>query len=168
VPIKGGSYHETSQQAVNLLIFLAGLVQPEDEPEIIGAEVAEQAGTDAGEAAAEQGADDAGSAACNKTGPKVNGGPHNDTIARRIDELRKENPDWEHTHGGNLTEQTIKIDGGIKSARHPDITFKRPDGSLYHEQVGRLNANGDPATREVGALDDLENATGIRPKFTPY
>jgi hypothetical protein len=35
-------------------------------------------------------------------------------------------------------------------------------------QVGRQNLDGSPVVREVQALDDIEEATGIRPNFVPY
>jgi hypothetical protein len=53
--------------------------------------------------------------------------------------------------------------------RRPDITFKRPDGTEYHENVGKVRADGTtPVPREVNALDDLERVTGTRPEFTAY
>jgi hypothetical protein len=34
--------------------------------------------------------------------------------------------------------------------------------------VGRTTKSGNPVSREVRAMDDIENATGIRPNFHPY
>ena len=106
-----------------------------------------------------------------KRGPKPAGeGPHNLTIEGRIDQLRDElSADWEHVGGGSKTEVTIKTPGGFKSSRRADITFRnKATGEVYHENVGRTAVNGEPMSREVKALDDIEAATGNRPKFTPY
>jgi hypothetical protein len=88
-------------------------------------------------------------------GPRVEGGSHNDTIARRIDEIKTEHPDWEHTYGGSKAEEYIKTPKSTKVARRPDITFARPGEGPYREQVGRVNASSQPVTRERNALDDL-------------
>lgn len=102
-----------------------------------------------------------------KRGPKPKGvGPHNLTIDRRIGELKAEG--MEHIGGGSLTEEVVPTPGGCKSCRRPDITMRRPDGTIYRENVGRTRTSGEPATREVGALDDLDRATGERPAYTPY
>lgn len=100
-------------------------------------------------------------------GPKPKGeGPHNQTIDNRIDELK--NQGMTHENGGSKTEETVSTDGGVKSSRRPDITMREGDGTLYRENVGRTYANGDPIKREIDALNDIERATGVRPKFTPY
>lgn len=109
-----------------------------------------------------------------KTTPKKRGpvkwpdGPHNETIKRRIDDLKGQG--YEHTHGGPLTEEVVRIPGGgHKTARRPDITMKAPDGTVYRENVGKsLRDNTTPISRERKALDDLEKATGTRPGYTPY
>jgi len=95
-------------------------------------------------------------------------GPHNQTIQRRINEIQQEHPDWKHIGGGNLKELKIKTPNGLKSFRRPDISFELPDGSIYNEQVGKIDANGDPVPRELKALEDLEHRLGQRPTFTPY
>lgn len=102
-----------------------------------------------------------------KRGPKPKGeGPHNLTIDRRIRELKEQN--MEHVAGGSMKEEFIRTPGGVKAARRPDITMRRPDGTLYRENVGRRAADGQPIKREVDALDDLERQLGERPGFTPY
>lgn len=106
-----------------------------------------------------------------KRGPKPkHTGPHNETIDRRIEELKKKlGDDWEHVGGGSKTERTIDTPGGKKSARRPDITFlNKKTNEEYHENVGKTNANGDPIPREVDALDDLERVLRKRPVFTPW
>ena len=106
-----------------------------------------------------------------KRGPKPwPTGAHNQKIAQRIKELKnKLGPDWEHVGGGNLTEEVVDTMGGLKSSRRPDITFRnKKTGEIYREQVGKATKSGNPVAREGDALDDLEQATGIRPGFTPY
>jgi hypothetical protein len=46
--------------------------------------------------------------------------------------------------------------------------MRDPDGRRYRENVGRTTQRGQPVARERRALDDLEQATGTRPRFTPY
>ncbi len=41
-------------------------------------------------------------------------------------------------------------------------------GKVEQVQVGKQNQNGTPVAREVKALNDIEKATGTRPKFVPY
>jgi len=102
-----------------------------------------------------------------KRGPKPwPDGPHNQTINRRINELKAQG--MEHVNGGSKTEMVVDTPGGGKSQRRPDIVMRRPDGTLYYENVGRNRADGTPVPREVAALNDLEAALGIRPTFTPY
>jgi len=103
-----------------------------------------------------------------KRGPKPKAtGPHNETIERRIRQLEAE--DMTHRGGGVAnTEEVVRTPGGKKTSRRPDITMERPDGTLYRENVGRTRASGEPVTREVDALDDLERQLGERPGFTPY
>lgn len=93
------------------------------------------------------------------------GGPkHQDTVNKRINELEAGG----HTHvgGGSKPEITVRTPKGQK--RRPDITTTDPQGNIYHENVGRTNKNGDPVARERRALDDIEQATGRRPGYTPY
>lgn len=102
----------------------------------------------------------------NKRGPKPKPhGIHNETITRRIQELKDEG--MVHRAGGDLPEEVIETPGGIKSARRPDLTMERPDGSLYRENVGNTCADGTPIKREREALNDLEEALGDRPGYTP-
>ncbi|RKH66914.1 RHS repeat protein [Corallococcus interemptor] len=117
------------------------------------------------------GTDGVGQMEAAKRGPKPwPYGPHNQTIQRRIDELKKDlGPDWEHVGGGELTEVSYDTPGGEKSFRRMDITFKnRLTGEVYNENVGRQTSTGLPMPREQDALDDMEGTTGVRPAFTPY
>jgi RHS repeat-associated protein len=120
---------------------------------------------EAAEAEAAQSAE-AGAAGA-KRGPKPwPEGAHNETIARRIEELEAQG--YEHLNGGGKREEFLPIENGYKSARRPDIAMRAPDGSIYRENVGRTLANGSPVQREVEALDDIQSELGVRPGFTPY
>jgi RHS repeat-associated protein len=116
-------------------------------------------------------ADPLGLAGC-KRGPKPKGsGPHNLTIDRRIEELKKElGPDWRHTGGGSLTETTILTPGGKKERRRMDITFENAKtGEKHYENVGRTEKRtGLPVKREREAIADVAAETGVTPKFTAY
>ncbi len=114
-----------------------------------------------------------------KRGPKKwPDGPHNQTIQRRIEELKEElGPDWKHTHGGSEKEEVIPTPQSAtgRSCRRPDITFtNRKDPRKKHrENVGKKRGKRSkrpdkPITREEQALDDLAGATGTRPEFTAY
>ena len=108
-------------------------------------------------------------AAAGRRGPKLwPFGRHNQTIARRIAEIKAEHPTWEHVGGGNLKEEWIPTPEGRLRWRRPDISFERPDRSVYREQVGKTLKSGMPHPREVDALDDIERVKGVRPVYTPY
>jgi len=87
-----------------------------------------------------------GTAASNggaKRGPKLwPDGLHNQTIARRINELLAEGMD--HFGGGSKTEERIDIHipDAQKPFRRVDITMRQTDGTLYREQVRRTLDNG--------------------------
>jgi hypothetical protein len=102
-----------------------------------------------------------------KRGPKPwPEGAHNQKIKARIDELKGKG--HKHVAGGNLAEEVLKTPGGSKSSRRPDITTRRPDGSIHRENVGRTTSTGQPVPREVKALNDIELFYGERPAYTPY
>ena len=102
-----------------------------------------------------------------KRGPKPwPEGAHNQKIKSRIEELKGQG--HSHIAGGSRPEEVIKTSGGHKSLRRPDITTRRPDGSIHRENVGRTTRSGQPIPREVRALEDIERALGERPTFTPY
>jgi hypothetical protein len=102
-----------------------------------------------------------------KRGPKPwPKGAHNEKIKARLEELKGQG--HSHVAGGSRPEEVIKTVGGHKSKRRPDITMQRPDGSIHRENVGRTTRSGQPTSREVKALDDIERALGERPTFTPY
>lgn len=104
------------------------------------------------------------------TGPVPNGGgPHNQVIGSRIKAIANQHPDWTHVGGGGsgVSEGRIYTPLGKKPFRRADITFKKANGQMYYEQVGK-KTKGNPVPREVEAMDDIEQATGVRPVFTPY
>ncbi len=97
------------------------------------------------------------------------GGPaHRERIEDRIREL--EALGLRHVGGGSKKEEVIKIDGGKKSFRRPDITMEDPanGNEPYRENVGRTTPTGEPVQREQDALDDIQGQTGERPGFTGF
>jgi hypothetical protein len=66
-------------------------------------------------------------------------------------------------------EYRVPTPGGHKYARFVDVVGKDIQGEVVEmHQVGRKTKGGRPVSREVKALDDIENVKGIRPKFHPY
>lgn len=61
----------------------------------------------------------------------------------------------------------VPTPNGAKSSRWVDVVGTK-DGQVRMYQVGKQNLDGTPVAREVGALDDIEGATGVRPTFVPY
>lgn len=107
-----------------------------------------------------------------KPGPKPrHEGPHNETVDRRIGDLKKTLGDeWEHVGGGDKTEYTIETPEGLKGSRRMDITFRnKKTGELHHEQVGKREVTSEePLKREREALEDVIKETGKEPEFTEY
>jgi hypothetical protein len=102
-----------------------------------------------------------------RRGPKPwPSGAHNQKIIEEIEKLKAQG--HTHTHGGSLTEEVVQTPHGQKTTRRPDITTTDPNGGVYRENVGKTKADGSPVTRETDALDDIEQATGQRPGYTPY
>jgi hypothetical protein len=107
-----------------------------------------------------------------KTGPKPFGmGTHNIKVAEVSDSVT----DGEIIAGGQkivngnrLPEAVIKTPNGLKSSRRPDILVKRySDDSVYGINVGKITKNGEPITREIEAIYDLEDI-GIPMHFVSY
>ena len=72
---------------------------------------------------------------------------------------------------GLTPQQEYKVDtpGGTKGTRYVDVVGVDQNGNVTEmHQVGRQTQGGNPVSREVKALDDIENATGTRPTFHPY
>ncbi|MCK6587712.1 MAG: hypothetical protein L6Q76_09020, partial [Polyangiaceae bacterium] len=102
-----------------------------------------------------------------KRGPKPwPDGAHNQKIKARIGELKAQG--HKHIAGGDLPEEVVDTLGGYKSSRRPDITTIRPNGTKHRENVGRTTKSGQPVTREMKALHDLERALGEPPTYTPF
>jgi len=73
--------------------------------------------------------------------------------------------------GYNKIENEVKVEtpGGNKESRYVDVQGTNTNtGKIKQVQVGKQNKNGTPASRERKALDDIEEATGVRPEFKPY
>jgi len=67
-------------------------------------------------------------------------------------------------------EQMVATPEGSKSKRFVDVAGVDPATGEVKEmhQVGRQTKGGQPVAREREALDDIQKATGKRPKFHPY
>lgn len=64
------------------------------------------------------------------------------------------------------TEVEVKTPNGAKSSRYVDVVgLKKDTGETRMYQVGDRNKDGSPVAREQRALDDIENATEMRPQF---
>ena len=105
-----------------------------------------------------------------KRGPKTDGkGAHNEKIAEEANRI--EDAGGTILFGGQrkgLKEAVIKTPGGHKGTRRPDILYEDKNGVVRGLKVGRRGAGGNPITREVKALEDLNNHAKIPTTFTPY
>ena len=70
--------------------------------------------------------------------------------------------------GGKLPEKLIRTRGGIKEGRRPDILFRTSKGELRGRNIGHLDAAGNPVTRELDALRDLNGPGGLPTDFVPF
>jgi hypothetical protein len=53
--------------------------------------------------------------------------------------------------------------------RSVDVVGEDANGNVVEmHQVGKQTKKGEPVSREKQAMDDIEDATGMRPKFDPY
>ncbi len=64
----------------------------------------------------------------------------------------------------------VRTPNGKKLSRFIDVADIDADTRepVNFYQVGKATANGNPPTREIEAMDDIEKETGIRPIFKPY
>ena len=64
----------------------------------------------------------------------------------------------------------VQTPQGSRSKRFVDVAGVEPSTGTVEEmhQVGRQTKDGQPVARERKALDDIQEATGDRPKFHPY
>jgi RHS repeat-associated protein len=91
---------------------------------------------------------------------KLGGPAHRAEIARQEKALKEQGYTVRR-------EVNIKTPNGAKSSRWADLEGTK-DGETVYVQVGRQNKNGTPVAREVQAMEDIEGATDIRPRFAPY
>jgi RHS repeat-associated protein len=54
------------------------------------------------------------------------------------------------------TEFGVKTPGGIKNSRAADLWIKSPEGDAWLIQVGRRTLSGNPVSRELKAIKDLD------------
>ena len=90
---------------------------------------------------------------------KLGGPAHRATVNRLSDMLSKE---------GYEVQREVKIPTprGSKGSRFVDVLgVKKSIGETQMYQVGASNKDGTPVAREFRALDDIQQATGIRPDF---
>lgn len=67
------------------------------------------------------------------------------------------------------TEHKVSTPGGHKETRYIDVVAKDAKGNVVEmHQVGRQTKGGNPVSREVKALDDVQGATNQRPTYHPY
>jgi RHS repeat-associated protein len=69
---------------------------------------------------------------------------------------------------GGKPEVQVETPGGEKGSRRIDAAKKDENGNVTEAtQVIRPNKNGTPPAREVRAANDIEKATGVKPKLVP-
>lgn len=65
-----------------------------------------------------------------------------------------------------MPEHRVLTAGGNKGSRYVDVVGKDAQGNVVEmHQVGRQTRSGNPVSREVKALDDIQGATGVRPNY---
>jgi RHS repeat-associated protein len=106
-------------------------------------------------------------AGLDKRGPKPGlAGPHNQTILEVANCIKGLN--GEILSGGKqqgLKEKVLKIFGGFKKSRRPDLTYKLPGCSECAVNVGR-SRKGAPVPREQDAMSDISSVMPV--DFVPY
>ncbi|MEZ4315289.1 MAG: hypothetical protein R3F14_45315, partial [Polyangiaceae bacterium] len=66
-------------------------------------------------------------------------------------------------------EHGVRTPAGAKGSRYVDVIAEDANKKVVEmHQIGRQTKGGQPVAREVQAMDDIENATGVRPTFHPY
>lgn len=102
-----------------------------------------------------------------KRGPKTDpDAPHNARVRAEAKKLEAKGNTI--VAGGGRPEEVVKITGGIKSLRRPDIIYRTPDGKLRGLNVGQTKADGTPVKRELEALEDLNKHSNVPTDFVPY
>ena len=92
------------------------------------------------------------------------GGPaHQSTVS----DIRE----WLKSRGISVTshEPYVRIEGGLKNGRYGDIGINNSNNGQLNSivQVGQINPNGTPVSREMQAIYDF-NLTGYTVYFVPY
>ncbi len=90
---------------------------------------------------------------------KLGGPAHRATVNKLADMLQKD---------GFEVSKEVKVPtpNGSKGSRYVDVVgAKKSTGETKMYQVGASNKDGSPVAREVRAMDDIEQATGMRPQF---
>ena len=94
------------------------------------------------------------------------GGPSHRAAVRALSRL------WESEGYTVDQEHLVRTPGGAKSYRFVDVHGEKTneDGSISERygQIGRTYANGSPVAREQSALNDIQQATGVKPEFYDY
>jgi RHS repeat-associated protein len=68
-----------------------------------------------------------------------------------------------------VREHKVDTPLGTKKTRFVDVVAKDAQGNVVEmHQVGRQTKRGNPVSREVKALNDIQGATGSKPTFHPY
>jgi RHS repeat-associated protein len=98
--------------------------------------------------------------------PNPNGKKGGEAHQNTVKEVEKEMK----SKGMNVKREVeIKTPGGNKEKRFVDVEGRDPKtGEVRQVQVGKVNKDGTPVSRETKALDDIEKATKKRPEFVPY
>ncbi|WP_164521391.1 RHS repeat domain-containing protein [Iodobacter ciconiae] len=66
-------------------------------------------------------------------------------------------------------EHLVRTPSGNKSRRFVDVVARDKKGDVVEmHQVGRQTKGGNPVSREVKALDDIQGASNVRPQYHPY
>ena len=92
---------------------------------------------------------------------KKGGLAHQQTIQSVTDNMRKQGLDVQFEH-------YVKTPGGYKNSRYGDILVTDPQtGEQWIVQVGKQTKFGNPVSREIKAIQDLQNA-GYNVQFVPY
>jgi RHS repeat-associated protein len=103
-----------------------------------------------------------------KRGPKTDPlAPHNAKIREVGDKMEAEGGTVS-AGGGRLPEKVVDTPGGMKDTRRPDIIYKDAQGVERGVNVGKARANGEPVSREVNALKDINGPGKLPTTFEPY
>ncbi|MRG93613.1 hypothetical protein [Polyangium spumosum] len=86
------------------------------------------------------------------------------------DKVREVEKDIEKRNLKPKTEYPVDTPGGEKKRRYVDVAGldKKTEQPVEFHQVGKQTKDGRPVSRERKPLDEVERASGLRPKFHPY